>query len=168
MDSGHSRRASCPSFHRANGNQQQLRVQLPWWDRLMRTYCAPPAAGHLAMTIGMDQFCLSEELNLMPMLTSRCAARLVAIRRGQGSSVRACAGSLSSHSERRTAMIILPALQRLPSTTLGFPRRAGEAPISGSQPAASSERSAIGADPAVRGATRGLRKTPPRHKPPLP
>jgi hypothetical protein len=35
----------------------------------MRTHRAQPAAGHFGMTVGMDQFRSSEELNLMPMLT---------------------------------------------------------------------------------------------------
>ena len=29
---------------------------LPWWDRLFGTYRAQPAAGHAAMTIGIEQF----------------------------------------------------------------------------------------------------------------
>jgi sterol desaturase/sphingolipid hydroxylase (fatty acid hydroxylase superfamily) len=29
---------------------------LPWWDRLFGTYRAQPAAGHEAMTIGLEQY----------------------------------------------------------------------------------------------------------------
>jgi sterol desaturase/sphingolipid hydroxylase (fatty acid hydroxylase superfamily) len=29
---------------------------LPWWDRLFRTYCRQPAKGHAGMTIGLTQF----------------------------------------------------------------------------------------------------------------
>ena len=42
---------------------------LPWWDRLFGTYRANPAAGHEAMTIGIDRFRDPEELRLDRMLT---------------------------------------------------------------------------------------------------
>jgi len=29
---------------------------LPWWDRILGTYCAQPAAGHDGMTIGLEQY----------------------------------------------------------------------------------------------------------------
>jgi sterol desaturase/sphingolipid hydroxylase (fatty acid hydroxylase superfamily) len=41
---------------------------LPWWDRLLGTYRAQPAAGHAAMTIGIEQFRDPRELGLDRML----------------------------------------------------------------------------------------------------
>ena len=41
---------------------------LPWWDRLFGTYRAQPAAGHEAMTIGIEQFRDARELGLDRML----------------------------------------------------------------------------------------------------
>ena len=41
---------------------------LPWWDRLFGTYRAQPAAGHLGMTIGIEQFRNPRELRLDRML----------------------------------------------------------------------------------------------------
>ena len=41
---------------------------LPWWDRLLGTYCTQPAAGHEAMTVGIDQFRSPHELRLDRML----------------------------------------------------------------------------------------------------
>ena len=41
---------------------------LPWWDRLFGTYWAQPAAGHEAMTIGIEQFRDPRELGLDRML----------------------------------------------------------------------------------------------------
>ncbi len=35
---------------------------LPWWDRLLGTYCAQPAHGHEEMIIGIDQFRSQREL----------------------------------------------------------------------------------------------------------
>jgi sterol desaturase/sphingolipid hydroxylase (fatty acid hydroxylase superfamily) len=64
-----------PDMHRVHHSivrtetNSNFGFNLPWWDYLMRTYCAQPAAGHLAMTIGTDQFRSIEELKLMPMLT---------------------------------------------------------------------------------------------------
>jgi sterol desaturase/sphingolipid hydroxylase (fatty acid hydroxylase superfamily) len=42
---------------------------LPWWDRLFGTYRAEPAAGHLGMTIGIEQFRNAGEQRLDRMLT---------------------------------------------------------------------------------------------------
>jgi sterol desaturase/sphingolipid hydroxylase (fatty acid hydroxylase superfamily) len=42
---------------------------LPWWDRLLGTYRAQPAAGHESMTIGIEQFRDPSELRLDHMLT---------------------------------------------------------------------------------------------------
>lgn len=41
---------------------------LPWWDRLLGTYHAQPAAGHDAMTIGLPQFRARRDLWLDRML----------------------------------------------------------------------------------------------------
>ena len=41
---------------------------LPWWDRLMGTYRAQPAAGHQAMVIGIEQFRERRDLWLDRML----------------------------------------------------------------------------------------------------
>lgn len=41
---------------------------LSWWDRLLGTYRAQPAAGHEAMTIGIDRFRNPRELRLDRML----------------------------------------------------------------------------------------------------
>jgi sterol desaturase/sphingolipid hydroxylase (fatty acid hydroxylase superfamily) len=40
----------------------------PWWDRLFGTYRAQPAAGHEAMTIGVDAFRSAEDLRLDRLL----------------------------------------------------------------------------------------------------
>lgn len=40
----------------------------PWWDRLLGTYRAQPDAGHLGMTIGIDQFRDRRDLRLDRML----------------------------------------------------------------------------------------------------
>jgi sterol desaturase/sphingolipid hydroxylase (fatty acid hydroxylase superfamily) len=64
-----------PDMHRVHHSIVRVETNsnfgfnLPWWDHLMRTYRAQPAAGHFGMTIGIDQFRSSEELNLMPLLT---------------------------------------------------------------------------------------------------
>ena len=41
----------------------------PWWDRLFGTYRAQPAAGHEAMTIGIEQFRSPREQRLDRLLT---------------------------------------------------------------------------------------------------
>ena len=64
-----------PDMHRVHHSivptetNSNFGFNLPWWDHLMRTYRAEPASGHLAMTIGLDQFRSGEELNLVRMLT---------------------------------------------------------------------------------------------------
>jgi sterol desaturase/sphingolipid hydroxylase (fatty acid hydroxylase superfamily) len=51
-----------PDMHRVhhsivyNESSSNFGFNLPWWDRLFGTYRAQPAAGHLAMTIGVDAF----------------------------------------------------------------------------------------------------------------
>ena len=63
-----------PDMHRVH---QSILVQqtnsnfgfnVPWWDWLLGTYRAQPAAGHEAMTIGIEQFREARELRLDRML----------------------------------------------------------------------------------------------------
>src|SRR5205823_571110 len=49
-------------------NNSNFGFNLPWWDRLLGTYRAQPAAGHDAMTIGIGQFRDARELGLDRML----------------------------------------------------------------------------------------------------
>lgn len=51
--------------HETNSN---FGFNLPWWDHLLGTYRAQPAAGHEAMTIGIEQFREPRELGLDRML----------------------------------------------------------------------------------------------------
>ena len=51
--------------HETNSN---FGFNLPWWDRLFGTYRAQPAAGHEAMTIGIEQFRDPRELRLDRLL----------------------------------------------------------------------------------------------------
>jgi sterol desaturase/sphingolipid hydroxylase (fatty acid hydroxylase superfamily) len=63
-----------PDMHRvhhsilARETNSNFGFNLPWWDRLFGTYRAQPAAGHEAMTIGIDQFRDTRELRLDRML----------------------------------------------------------------------------------------------------
>lgn len=51
-----------PDMHRVHHSirpeetNSNFGFNLPWWDRLLGTYRAQPAAGHLGMTIGIEQF----------------------------------------------------------------------------------------------------------------
>lgn len=51
-----------PEMHRvhhsavARETNSNFGFNLPWWDRLLATYRAQPAAGHEGMTIGIEQF----------------------------------------------------------------------------------------------------------------
>jgi sterol desaturase/sphingolipid hydroxylase (fatty acid hydroxylase superfamily) len=51
-----------PEMHRvhhsvlARETNSNFGFNLPWWDYLLGTYRAQPAAGHEAMTIGLEQF----------------------------------------------------------------------------------------------------------------
>ena len=51
-----------PDMHRVhhsldpNETNSNFGFNLPWWDRLFGTYRPQPAAGHEAMTIGIEQF----------------------------------------------------------------------------------------------------------------
>jgi hypothetical protein len=57
------------------------------WDRLFGTYVAQPAAGHEAMTIGIEQFRNARELGLdrmlVPALSSGCGPLSTWITRGR-------------------------------------------------------------------------------------
>lgn len=59
-----------PDMHRVHHSivsretNSNFGFNLPWWDRLFGTYRAQPAAGHDAMTIGIEQFRDPRELGL--------------------------------------------------------------------------------------------------------
>jgi sterol desaturase/sphingolipid hydroxylase (fatty acid hydroxylase superfamily) len=63
-----------PDMHRVHHSilpaetNSNFGFNLPWWDRLLGTYRAQPAAGHEAMTIGIEQFRAPRELWLDRML----------------------------------------------------------------------------------------------------
>jgi sterol desaturase/sphingolipid hydroxylase (fatty acid hydroxylase superfamily) len=63
-----------PDMHRvhhsivAHETNSNFGFNLPWWDRLVGTYRAQPAAGHEAMTIGIEQFRDTRELGLDRMM----------------------------------------------------------------------------------------------------
>jgi sterol desaturase/sphingolipid hydroxylase (fatty acid hydroxylase superfamily) len=64
-----------PDMHRVHHSvvpretNSNFGFNLPWWDRLFGTYRGQPAAGHDAMTIGIDAFRDPRELRLDRMLT---------------------------------------------------------------------------------------------------
>ena len=63
-----------PDMHRVhhsvvyNETNSNFGFNLPWWDRIFGTYRARPAAGHQAMTIGVDAFRTREDLRLDRLL----------------------------------------------------------------------------------------------------
>ena len=63
-----------PDMHRVhhsivyNETNSNFGFNLPWWDRFFGTYRAQPAAGHQAMTIGVDAFRTLEDLRLDRLL----------------------------------------------------------------------------------------------------
>ena len=63
-----------PDMHRVHHSvrpeetNSNFGFNLPWWDRLLGTYRAQPAAGHEAMTIGIEQFRNRRDLWLDRML----------------------------------------------------------------------------------------------------
>lgn len=63
-----------PDMHRVhhsivyNETNSNFGFNLPWWDRLFGTYRAQPAAGHEAMTIGVDAFRTPADLRLDRLL----------------------------------------------------------------------------------------------------
>ena len=64
-----------PDMHRVHHSivpretNSNFGFNMPWWDRLFGTYRAQPAAGHEAMTIGVEQFRMPCEQRLDRMLT---------------------------------------------------------------------------------------------------
>lgn len=63
-----------PDMHRVhhsihpNETNSNFGFNLPWWDRLLGTYCAQPREGHESMTIGIEQFRTTRDLWLDRML----------------------------------------------------------------------------------------------------
>ncbi len=63
-----------PDMHRVHHSVERAETNsnfgfnLSWWDRCLGTYRAQPRAGHLGMTIGLDQFRDPAELRLGRML----------------------------------------------------------------------------------------------------
>jgi len=63
-----------PEMHRvhhsviARETNSNFGFNLPWWDRLFGTYRDQPAAGHLGMTIGLEQFRDPDRLALADLL----------------------------------------------------------------------------------------------------
>ena len=63
-----------PDMHRVHHSvvpaetNSNFGFNLPWWDRLLGSYRAAPAAGHERMTIGLEQFRDPRELRLDRML----------------------------------------------------------------------------------------------------
>ncbi|MEZ5394151.1 MAG: sterol desaturase family protein [Bryobacterales bacterium] len=63
-----------PDMHRVhhsvlpNETNSNFGFNLPWWDRLLGTYCAQPRYGHERMTIGIDQYRKRSDLRLDRML----------------------------------------------------------------------------------------------------
>jgi sterol desaturase/sphingolipid hydroxylase (fatty acid hydroxylase superfamily) len=63
-----------PDMHRVHHSilpdetNSNFGFNLPWWDRLLGTYREQPAAGHLGMTIGIEQFRERRDLRLDRML----------------------------------------------------------------------------------------------------
>ncbi len=63
-----------PDMHRVHHSiavsetNSNFGFNLPWWDRLLGTYLAQPAAGHERMTIGINLFRDPKELGLERML----------------------------------------------------------------------------------------------------
>ena len=64
-----------PDMHRVHHSivrretDSNFGFNLPWWDRLFRTYRAEPEAGHDNMTLGLAQFREEKELRIDRMLT---------------------------------------------------------------------------------------------------
>lgn len=65
-----------PDMHRVHHsvlrheNNSNFGFNLPWWDRLLRTYRAQPAEGHQGMTIGLSTFREEKYLTLRWMLAT--------------------------------------------------------------------------------------------------
>lgn len=63
-----------PDMHRVHhsarmdeGNSN-FGMVFPWWDRLLRTYCAQPAQGHQAMRLGLTDALVAPRQGLWPAL----------------------------------------------------------------------------------------------------
>ncbi len=63
-----------PDMHRVHHSvrpsetNSNFGFNLPWWDRLFRTYRAQPEDGHLEMTIGLERFRTARDLRLDRLL----------------------------------------------------------------------------------------------------
>jgi len=63
-----------PEMHRVHHSivrretNSNFGFNLPWWDRIMGTYRAQPAAGHEGMTIGLENFRAAGDLTLPRLL----------------------------------------------------------------------------------------------------
>jgi len=63
-----------PDMHRVHHSvipketNSNFGFNLPWWDRLLGTYCAQPAEGHQGMTIGLSQFRDARSQTLLKLL----------------------------------------------------------------------------------------------------
>jgi sterol desaturase/sphingolipid hydroxylase (fatty acid hydroxylase superfamily) len=63
-----------PDMHRVHHSiypvetNSNFGFNLPWWDRLLGTYCDQPRDGHEGMTIGIEQFRTRRDLRLDQML----------------------------------------------------------------------------------------------------
>lgn len=63
-----------PDMHRVhhsveiNESNSNFGFNLPWWDRLLGTYRAQPAAGHEGMKLGVEQLQQTEPAGLMSLL----------------------------------------------------------------------------------------------------
>ena len=66
--SSHRTCIECTTRSLSRETNSNFGFNLPWWDRLFGTYRAQPAAGHDAMTIGIEQFRDPRELGLDRML----------------------------------------------------------------------------------------------------
>ena len=81
-----------PDMHRVHHSAARRETNsnfgfsLPWWDRLFGTYRAQPAAGHEAMTIGIEAFRAARDLRIDRMLVQpfRGPALTYPIGRGEG------------------------------------------------------------------------------------
>lgn len=63
-----------PDMHRVHHSIERRETNsnfgfnVPWWDRLFGTYRAQPAAGHVGMTIGIEQFRTRRDLRIDQLL----------------------------------------------------------------------------------------------------
>ncbi len=63
-----------PDMHRVHHSVEldesnsNFGFNLPWWDRLLGTYRAQPAGGHLGMSLGVDELRQSEPRGLVSLL----------------------------------------------------------------------------------------------------